>query len=100
MEATPERVDPDLEAAAFFVASEALTNAAKHSGATQVAVSATRVDDNLVLAVTDDGVGGASPEAGSGLEGIGDRLAALGGRLTVESPPGGGTRVLAELPCG
>lgn len=100
VEATTERVDPDLEAAAFFVASEALTNAAKHSGATQVAVSATRVDGNLVLAVTDDGVGGASPEAGSGLEGIGDRLAALGGRLTVESPPGGGTRVLAELPCG
>lgn len=100
VEATPERVDPDLEAAAYFVASEALTNAAKHSGATKVAVSASRVDGNLILAVTDDGVGGAVAAVGSGLEGIGDRLAALGGSLTVDSPPGGGTRVLAELPCG
>lgn len=100
VEATPERIDPDLEAAAYFVASEALTNAAKHSGATKAEVRATRVKDSLVLAVSDDGVGGASPATGTGLEGIGDRLAALGGKLTVESPPGGGTRVLAELPCG
>ncbi len=99
VDATSDRLGEDVEAAAYFVASEALTNTVKHSGATQASVSASRRRGSLIVSVSDDGVGGASPEDGSGLEGIADRLAALGGRLTVTSPPGRGTIVLAELPC-
>jgi signal transduction histidine kinase len=100
VDATAERFDDSLETAAFFVASEALTNAAKHASASAVSVSAGRRNGNLVVSVRDDGLGGALPSERSGLTGISDRVAALGGRVTVVSPPGQGTVVTAELPCG
>jgi signal transduction histidine kinase len=99
VDATDERFPDSLETAAYFVASEALTNAAKHARASEVAVSALRRDGRLVVRVRDDGVGGAQPTEGSGLLGMGDRVAALGGSVSVDSPPGRGTTVTAELPC-
>jgi signal transduction histidine kinase len=99
VEATHERFDDRLETAAYFVASEALTNAVKHAGASAVSVSAGRENGRLIVTVSDDGVGGALAEGGSGLLGMSDRVAALGGRLRIESPPGSGTVVTAELPC-
>ena len=99
IEASPGALDDEVEAAAYFFASEALTNTVKHSRATRASVTALRDNGDLVVSVSDDGGGGASAEPGSGLEGIADRLAALGGRLTVSSPPGQGTTVSAHLPC-
>jgi len=99
VDATDDRFDDGLETAAYFVASEALANAAKHARATRVDLTAARRDGWLVVSVSDDGVGGARPSEGSGLAGMTDRVAALGGRLDVESPPGAGTTVTAELPC-
>jgi signal transduction histidine kinase len=96
----PERFERGLEAAAYFVGCEGLTNAVKHAGATRIGLSAVRRDGALVVEVDDDGAGGAEPEGGSGLRGLSDRVAALGGRLHVSSPPGEGTRLVAELPCG
>ncbi|MGI8780326.1 MAG: sensor histidine kinase [Solirubrobacteraceae bacterium] len=100
VEATGERFDDRLETAAYFVASEALANAAKHARASLVTLGAARRNGSLVLSVRDDGVGGARPADGSGLVGMTDRVAALGGSLTVASPAGEGTMVVAELPCG
>jgi len=100
VETTDERFDARLETAAYFVASEALANAAKHARASNVLVRAARSNGSLIVSVSDDGVGGAAPSLGSGLAGITDRVAALGGRVTVASPPGSGTVVTAELPCG
>jgi signal transduction histidine kinase len=99
VEATRERFDERFETAAYFVASEALANAAKHAEASQVSVSAKRRNGSLVVSIRDDGVGGAAPSAGSGLAGITDRVAALGGSVSVASPAGRGTVVTAELPC-
>ncbi len=99
VEATEERFEDRLETAAYFVASEALANAAKHARASKVTVSAARLNGTLVLRVRDDGLGGALPSQGSGLAGMSDRVAALGGTLRVDSPPGRGTVVTAELPC-
>jgi signal transduction histidine kinase len=93
------RLPAPIEAGAYFVAAEALTNAGKHARATHIDVSARRCDGSLLLAVVDDGVGGADEARGSGLAGLADRVAALGGQLRVESPVEGGTRVLAEFPC-
>jgi signal transduction histidine kinase len=87
-----------IEAALFFVCSEALTNAAKHSGASRVAIEVDVDDRHVVVAVGDDGVGGAVVRRGSGLAGLVDRVEALGGTLRIESPSGGGTRVVASLP--
>ena len=98
--ATDERFADRLETAAYFVASEALANAAKHANASSVDVVAERQNSSLVVSIRDDGVGGAEPSDGSGLSGIADRVAALGGNVTVASPPGHGTLVTAELPCG
>jgi signal transduction histidine kinase len=96
--AVPGRLPRPIEAAAYFVVAEALANAGKHSGATRVHVDV-RLDGGLLrVAVADDGRGGADA-AGSGLDGLQRRVAALDGRLTVTSPPGGGTVVRAELPC-
>ena len=81
------------------MASEALTNAAKYADASKVSVSAGRRNGALVVRILDDGIGGAVPSPGSGLAGITDRVTALGGSLTVESPAGRGTVVTAELPC-
>lgn len=94
------RLEPDVEATAYFVASEALTNAARHSGATRIVVDGQVRGDRLSIEVSDDGRGGADGRRGSGLQGLADRLATLNGRLTVHSPPGGGTRLQAEIPCG
>ena len=98
--AAPEdRLPAPIEGAAYFVACEALANAVKHADATSVTISAVRRNGELVIEVTDDGVGGASLNGGSGLRGLTDRVEAHGGRLRIESPPGGGTRVVGELPC-
>lgn len=95
----PERRWPqNVEATAYFVACEALTNAAKHSGATIVDVIVDG-EESLELAIFDDGVGGAD-DTGSGLRGMRDRVAALGGDITVTSPPNAGTRIEVRLPCG
>jgi signal transduction histidine kinase len=95
-----ERLPAEIEAAAYFVVCEAVTNAVKHSQATSVRVSAQRTNGRLIVAVEDDGVGGANEAAGSGLRGLVDRVEAHGGTLRIESQPGKGTRVIGELPCG
>jgi signal transduction histidine kinase len=87
-----------VEVAAYYVVSEALTNVAKYADASTVAVRVGRHGTRLVVSVADDGVGGADPAAGSGLRGLADRLAALGGRLQISSPLAGGTTLRAELP--
>ena len=87
-----------VEAAAYFVVVEALTNVAKHAGATESRVAVRREGDRLLVEVVDDGNGGADPSNGTGLGGLRDRIAALDGVLLVESPPGGPTRVAAEIP--
>jgi signal transduction histidine kinase len=94
------RLAEEMEATAYFVVSEALTNAAKHSGASSIAVAGRLRDGRLWIEVTDNGRGGADGHWGSGLQGLVDRLATLNGRLTVHSPVGGGTRLWAEIPCG
>ena len=99
VEATDERFAEPVEAAAYFVASEALTNSVKHAGASRVLMSAARSNGSLTVEISDDGRGGAAPVAGSGLAGLVDRVAALGGRLDISSAPGSGTRLVAELPC-
>jgi signal transduction histidine kinase len=91
----PERV----EVAAYYVISESLANVAKHAHASEARVSLERRDDYLVVEIVDDGDGGADTERGSGLRGLADRVEALGGRLRVWTPLGGGTRVQAEIPC-
>jgi signal transduction histidine kinase len=93
-----ERLSAPVEAAAYFVVSEALANACKHSHASAVSVSVASRNGSLVVEVEDDGVGGAAPRSGSGLAGLGDRVQALDGRLTIESEAGCGTNLRAELP--
>jgi signal transduction histidine kinase len=90
----PERV----EVAAYYVVSEALTNAAKHAKASMVRVGVETLDGVIRVSVEDDGAGGADPARGSGLVGLKDRVEALGGALFVDSPPGAGTSVRVELP--
>jgi signal transduction histidine kinase len=92
------RLPQPIEFAAYFVASEALANAAKHARAGVVTVRLRRAGPKAVIEIADDGVGGVDPAAGSGLRGLTDRVEALRGRLTVVSPAGGGTVVRAELP--
>jgi signal transduction histidine kinase len=96
--ATGVEVSAPIEIAAYYVASEALANAAKHAQATHVAISLVPGDGTLRLSVLDDGIGGADPRRGSGLVGLADRVEALGGSLRVESAPGQGTHVAAEFP--
>jgi PAS domain S-box-containing protein len=91
------RLSDPVEAAAYYVVAEALANVHKHAGARRVQVTVTADARRLVVAVVDDGVGGADTH-GAGLRGLADRIQALDGRLTVESPPGGGTRLHAEIP--
>jgi signal transduction histidine kinase len=100
VDATNERFDASIETTAYFVCSEALANTIKHARATQVSVSAARRNGSLKVSVCDDGIGGASLAGGSGLLGLSDRVAALGGTISIESAPGQGTTVTAELPCG
>jgi signal transduction histidine kinase len=94
------RFPEPIEVAAYFVASEALANAAKHSQATGIEVTLIRQDARLELSARDDGVGGADPGHGSGLVGLRDRVEALGGSLLVSSRPGDGTHLTAKLPLG
>ena len=99
VDAPQERFAPDVEGAAYFVASEGLANVAKHAGASRAAIRANRVNGLLVVEIEDDGVGGVATQDGSGLRGLADRLEALGGRLRIESPAGSGTRIIGEIPC-
>jgi signal transduction histidine kinase len=92
------RYPATAESAAYFITAEALTNVAKYADAAVAHVTARRSADSLVIEVQDDGVGGADPSKGSGLAGLQDRVAALNGTLTVESAPGEGTRICAEIP--
>jgi signal transduction histidine kinase len=94
------RLPPPVEAAAYYVVAEALTNVAKYARATAVAIRIDKDGDRLRIEVADDGIGGAAVHPGSGLEGLVDRLAALDGRLEIESSVGSGTRLRAELSCG
>jgi signal transduction histidine kinase len=98
--ALDRRLPDQIESAAYFMASEALTNAAKHSRGSLVRVAASYVGQNLTVEVTDNGIGGVTTAGGSGLRGLADRVEALGGRFTVSSPPGRGTTLRAEIPCG
>ncbi|MFD8947409.1 sensor domain-containing protein [Streptomyces xanthophaeus] len=93
------RLDESVEVTAYFTVTEALANAAKHSGASHVTVVGRVEGDRLTLTVTDDGRGGADPGAGAGLTGLADRVAMLKGRLVVSSPVGGPTELRAEVPC-
>ena len=95
-----ERLPEPVEVAAYFVVSEALANVAKYARATEAKVAVHRTDGRVTVDVTDDGIGGADAAHGSGLRGIADRVAALDGILTVESPHGRGTRLHVEIPCG
>ena len=92
------RLPEPVETAAYYLIAEAVTNVAKYARATHVAVSVRSVDGQLVVRIADDGVGGADPAAGSGLRGLSDRVEALHGRLRIDSPRGGGTRISAEIP--
>lgn len=94
------RLSPEVEATAYFVVSEALTNAAKHAQASDISVQGSMRNGALHLEISDNGRGGAEGHWGSGLQGLVDRIATLNGRLTVHSPVGGGTRLCAEIPCG
>ena len=95
-----ERLPEAVEAAAYYVVSEALTNVAKYAGASFVRVTIERLDGGGAarIVVSDDGAGGADPAGGSGLRGLADRVEALGGRLTIDSPLGAGTRLRADIP--
>ena len=95
-----DRLPASVEAAIYYVVSEALANVAKYAQASRVTVEIASTDGRAVVAVADDGVGGADPDGGSGLRGLADRVAALGGHLHVDSPPSRGTRIHADSPCG
>jgi len=94
-----ERLAPAIEAAAYFVVSEALTNVGRYAQADHAWVEIRREADDVVVQIRDDGVGGSDMDAGTGLRGLADRLAALEGELRVVSPPGGGTTLHARIPC-
>ncbi|HEX5295485.1 MAG TPA: sensor histidine kinase, partial [Streptosporangiaceae bacterium] len=99
VEVPRDRFPPVIEATAYFVVSEALANVAKHAMASAAEVSISRLPGRLTVRVSDDGAGGARPEGGSGLRGLADRVASAGGVLRVDSPPGAGTRLEADIPC-
>jgi PAS domain S-box-containing protein len=92
------RFDAELEACAYYLVAEALSNAAKYAGATSTQVRVVNAVEAITVDVVDDGCGGACASAGGGLEGLAERVSALGGSLSIESPSGGGTRLHAELP--
>jgi signal transduction histidine kinase len=93
------RLPDPVEAAAYFVVAEAVTNVVKYSQASHCTVRAWKDGDVVEVEIVDDGVGGADASRGSGLRGLDDRLAAVDGKLDVESPRGSGTRVRARIPC-
>jgi signal transduction histidine kinase len=100
LELDGDRLPEPVEAAAYYVVAEALTNVVKYAEASSVAVSIERVNGRAIVEIADDGIGGADPSGGSGLRGLVDRVEALDGLFLVESAPGKGTRVRAEFPCG
>ena len=93
------RLPDEIETAVYFMVSEALTNAAKHSHGSEIRVFASYRGQRLTVEIGDDGIGSATATGGSGLRGLADRIEALGGRFTVSSPPGRGTTLRAEIPC-
>jgi signal transduction histidine kinase len=93
------RLPESVEVAAYYVVTESLANMAKHARATTARVDVEQVSGSVVVEIVDDGIGGADSEAGSGIRGLADRVEALGGRVLIWSPSGGGTRVRAEIPC-
>ena len=95
---THRRLPEAIEVAVYYMVAEALTNVAKHAEATAATVRVADVSGSVVVEVSDDGVGGATDGDGSGLRGLADRIDALGGTLTVESPAGVGTRIQADIP--
>ncbi|MGD1169648.1 GAF domain-containing protein [Mycobacterium seoulense] len=95
-----QRLPDSIEVAAYYVVAEALTNAAKHARATEVRIRARTTDDTLELLISDDGIGGADSDKGSGLIGLKDRIEVLGGRMQVDSPPGAGTALDIAIPYG
>jgi signal transduction histidine kinase len=94
-----ERLPESLEVAAYYLVCESLANVGKYAQASSATVKVSRSNGIVLVEVTDDGIGGADTERGSGLRGLADRVEALGGRLRIWSPSGGGTRVRAEIPC-
>jgi len=94
----PDQLPPSVEAAAYFVVAEALTNVVKYAHASQARVSVSRSNGHAIVEITDDGVGGADPDRGSGLRGLADRISALDGTLELSSPEGAGTLLRAEIP--
>jgi signal transduction histidine kinase len=100
VEACDDRLPAPVESAAYFVVSEALANVAKYARASHASVTVARRNGDLTVEVADDGVGGADVARGSGLRGLEDRLAALDGTLSLDSPAGCGTRLRAKIPCG
>jgi signal transduction histidine kinase len=93
------RPSPTVEAVAYFVVSEGLTNIAKHAQASQAEVFVQRASDRLHIIVSDDGVGGADPARGTGLAGLAKRAASVDGTFEIASPPGGPTLLTVDLPC-
>ena len=98
VETPSERLAQPIEAAAYYLIAEALTNVAKHAHARSVRVRVAQTGSMVVVQVHDDGVGGADAAGGTGLEGLADRVEALGGRLELASPAGAGTTLSAEIP--
>ena len=95
----PQPLSTTIQRTGYFVVAECLANATRHAGATKLEVGLQQIGSQLLIEITDDGVGGARLGSGLGLRGLADRVGLLGGRLTVTSPAGGGTTVRAELPC-
>jgi signal transduction histidine kinase len=100
LDVPPGRLPEPVEAAAYYLVCEAVANSTRYAHAQGVSVTVARQDGRVVVTISDDGVGGADPSAGSGLRGLADRVEALDGRLSVSSPPGGGTTIEAVIPCG
>ena len=98
VEVPGERLPEPVEAAAYFVIAEALTNVAKYANASRATVAVRRVNGHAEVEVRDDGVGGADPGRGTGIRGLVDRVGALDGTLALDSPPGSGTTLRAEIP--
>ncbi|GIF45462.1 hypothetical protein Afe04nite_00010 [Asanoa ferruginea] len=95
----PRGLPPEIESTAYFVVSEALTNAVRHAAATRIQISGRRAEQRLALTIVDNGRGGAEPSLGTGMRGLADRVAVVAGTLEISSPQGGPTTVRIDLPC-
>jgi len=95
----PGRLPTEIESTAYFVVSEALTNAVRHAAATRIQISGRLAEQRLALTIVDDGTGGAEPSLGTGIRGLADRVAVVAGTLEIGSPQGGPTTVRIDLPC-